>query len=124
MTKDMVEALVKGHKSKGVVFDDVIAGKGQGLIFLLHGNPGLGKTLTAESIADYLEKPLYSISGGEIGTRVREVEERLESIFSLAKRWNAVTLLDEADVLLCRRNSAEIDRNAIVGGKCRNSPNN
>ena len=37
MTKDMVEALVKGHKSKGVIFDDVIAGKGQGLIFLLHG---------------------------------------------------------------------------------------
>lgn len=28
-------------------FDDFIAGKGKGLIFLLHGGPGLGKTLTA-----------------------------------------------------------------------------
>lgn len=28
-------------------FDDFIAGKGKGLIFLLHGEPGLGKTLTA-----------------------------------------------------------------------------
>jgi len=28
-------------------FDDFIAGKGKGLIFLLHGQPGLGKTLTA-----------------------------------------------------------------------------
>lgn len=28
-------------------FDDFISGKGKGLIFLLHGEPGLGKTLTA-----------------------------------------------------------------------------
>lgn len=28
-------------------FDDLISGKGKGLIFLLHGPPGLGKTYTA-----------------------------------------------------------------------------
>jgi hypothetical protein len=28
-------------------FDDVIAGKGRGLVFLLTGHPGLGKSLTA-----------------------------------------------------------------------------
>ena len=28
-------------------FDDFIVGKGRGLIFVLHGAPGLGKTLTA-----------------------------------------------------------------------------
>lgn len=28
--------------------DDIIAGKGNGLIILLHGSPGTGKTLTAE----------------------------------------------------------------------------
>ncbi|KAK3494182.1 uncharacterized protein B0T23DRAFT_103213 [Neurospora hispaniola] len=115
MTKKLVQALVKGHKSNPqVIFDDVIAGKGQGLVFLLHGKPGLGKTLTAESVADYLERPLYSISGGELGTEVSAVEEQLEKIFNWAKRWNAVTLLDEADVLLCKRSSAEMDRNAIV----------
>lgn len=27
--------------------DDIIAGKGSGLIMLLHGGPGTGKTLTA-----------------------------------------------------------------------------
>lgn len=31
----------------GEEFDDIIEGKGRGLIFLLHGPPGLGKTLTA-----------------------------------------------------------------------------
>ncbi|KAK1774208.1 hypothetical protein QBC45DRAFT_425681 [Copromyces sp. CBS 386.78] len=114
VTKNLVQGLVKGHKSQTVTFDDVIEGKGQGLIFLLHGKPGLGKTLTAESVADFLERPLYAISGGELGTQVREVEDRLEKIFDMAKRWNAVTLLDEADVLLCKRSSAEMDRNAIV----------
>lgn len=37
-TKHLVESLVKGHKSKmATAFDDVIPGKGQGLVFLLHG---------------------------------------------------------------------------------------
>ncbi|KAL3962402.1 hypothetical protein ACCO45_003925 [Purpureocillium lilacinum] len=112
-TKKLIEGLVRGHME--VSFDDVIQGKGQGLIFLLHGAPGLGKTLTAESVADLLTKPLYSISGGELGTDVARVDERLSEIFRLGKRWKAVCLLDEADVLLCRRISAEIERNAIVG---------
>ena len=36
-TKNLVQALVKGHKIKSTQFDDVMPGKGQGLIFLLHG---------------------------------------------------------------------------------------
>lgn len=52
-----------------------------------------------------------------MGTDVARVDERLSEIFRLGKRWKAVCLLDEADVLLCRRISAEIERNAIVGGK-------
>ncbi|KAK4445674.1 hypothetical protein QBC34DRAFT_412900 [Podospora aff. communis PSN243] len=116
VTKDLIKALIRGHKVKTAnIFDDVIKGKGQGLIFLLHGQPGLGKTLTAESVADFLERPLYSISGGELTTSVDRLEGRLNSIFNLTKRWNAVSLLDEADVLLCKRNSSEMDRNAIVG---------
>ncbi|KAI8691924.1 AAA domain-containing protein [Fusarium sp. Ph1] len=113
-TKHLVQALVKGHKANSTAFDDVVPGKGQGLVFLLHGNPGLGKTLTAEGVADYLERPLYSISGGELSTEVTKLEKRLDEIFRLTKRWDAVCLLDEADVLLCKRNSAEMDRNAIV----------
>lgn len=35
-TKDLIQALVRGHKSKAS-FDDVVPGKGQGLVFLLHG---------------------------------------------------------------------------------------
>lgn len=48
--KDLIYGLVKGYKSGENVFagfDDIVQGKGKGLIFLLHGKPGLGKTFTA-----------------------------------------------------------------------------
>jgi hypothetical protein len=45
--KDMIRCLVKIHAGKQTGFDDVITGKGKGMIFLLHGVPGVGKTLTA-----------------------------------------------------------------------------
>ena len=47
MYKQTILSLVKVHTGLGVPFDDVIKGKGKGLIFLLHGIPGVGKTLTA-----------------------------------------------------------------------------
>jgi hypothetical protein len=46
-SKNMVQALVTTHNATGLGFDDVIKGKGRGLIFLLYGPPGSGKTLTA-----------------------------------------------------------------------------
>ncbi|KAK3065230.1 hypothetical protein LTS18_005267 [Coniosporium uncinatum] len=36
-------------------FDDVIQGKGRGIIMLLSGTPGVGKTLTAESVAEQMQ---------------------------------------------------------------------
>lgn len=55
--KDMIKALVENHTktndSKTNRKDmDVIEGKGRGLVILLHGPPGVGKTLTAETIAE------------------------------------------------------------------------
>ena len=45
--KEIIHSLVKVHKDERLVFDDVIKGKGKGMVFLLHGTPGTGKTLTA-----------------------------------------------------------------------------
>jgi predicted ATPase with chaperone activity len=46
--KEMIYALVDIHTSQNAKMDDIISGKGNGLILLLHGSPGTGKTLTAE----------------------------------------------------------------------------
>ncbi|KAL6407247.1 AAA family ATPase [Ilyonectria robusta] len=48
--KQLIHALVDVHTSVKKM-DDIIAGKGNGLIILLHGSPGTGKTLTAERFA-------------------------------------------------------------------------
>jgi hypothetical protein len=45
------------------------------------------------------------------------VEEKLTSIFDLGKRWKAIVLLDEADVVMTKRSSSELERNAIVAGE-------
>jgi hypothetical protein len=40
-------SLVKLQEADSLQFDDLIKGKGKGLILLLHGPPGVGKTFTA-----------------------------------------------------------------------------
>jgi SpoVK/Ycf46/Vps4 family AAA+-type ATPase len=50
-TKDLLRALIAVRMSDSKKMDDLIAGKGNGLIMLLHGSPGTGKSLTAERSA-------------------------------------------------------------------------
>lgn len=76
---------------------DLVRGKGKGLIILLHGEPGVGKTSTAECVADHTRRPLFPISCGDIGDSAESVEDRLERAFQLAHKWGCVLLLDEAE---------------------------
>ncbi|KAJ3121120.1 hypothetical protein HK100_012514 [Physocladia obscura] len=94
---------------------DLINGKGGGMIFLLHGTPGVGKTLTGESVAEHLHRPLYSVSAGELGTDVVSLEKKLSEILEVASVWHAVILIDEADIFLEGRSENDIHRNALVG---------
>ncbi|XP_065831306.1 uncharacterized protein [Oscarella lobularis] len=96
-------------------FTDIIGGKGGGCIFLLHGPPGVGKTLTAEAIAELLHRPLYSVTIGELGITTSELEGKLRQILEVASVWNAVILIDEADIFLERRSENDLSRNALVG---------
>jgi SpoVK/Ycf46/Vps4 family AAA+-type ATPase len=82
-------------------------------VMLLEGNPGTGKTLTAEAVADRVKRPLYTLSVGELG-RGEDVEERLENVLHLTEKWNAVLLFDECDVLLEERSSSRLEHNGIV----------
>ena len=99
---------------------DIVPGKGQGIIILLHGKPGLGKTATAEAMAADLSRPLYPITYADLGDGPSEIETNLKKIFRYGKRWNCVLLLDEADVFLMPRNIEDTRRNSIVSIFLRN----
>lgn len=113
--KSIVKALVESHTFHAAEnIDDVIQGKGKGLVAVLHGPPGTGKTLTAEGIAELLRRPLYMVSAGELGTDSRTLEGELNKILDIAHSWGAVLLLDEADIFLEKRTIMDIHRNALV----------
>lgn len=103
--KETVHALVKTHAGGDLASRptdtfstmDLVKGKGKGLIILLHGAPGVGKTSTAECIAELTKRPLFSITCGDIGDNAYHVEDHLEDNFQLAHRWGCVLLLDEAE---------------------------
>ncbi len=97
------------------LFGDLIANKHGGVVVLAWGNPGVGKTLTAEVYAEHTQRPLYVLELGELGTHVGEVEEKLQRVFTRVARWNAVLQFDECEVFLARRGD-DLERSAIVGG--------
>ena len=92
---------------------DIIEGKSAGNVILCKGEPGVGKTLTAEVYSELIERPLYSIHSGALGVTAESIRKNLEAIFKRAKYWNAVLLLDEADVFVLTRGT-NITQNAIV----------
>ncbi|KAJ4320043.1 hypothetical protein N0V94_003608 [Neodidymelliopsis sp. IMI 364377] len=72
---------------------DFVENKGKGLIFLLHGRPGVGKTYTAEPGL---------------------VEQSLRHWLDLGRRWDAIVLLDEADIYMEYRQIHDLARNSLV----------
>ena len=115
--KRLIKAVVQfssGPDGQGGA-SDIIAGKGEGSVFLFYGPPGVGKTLTAEAIAEMLHRPLYQVSMGELGTTPQELEAGLKTVLEMCSRWDALVLLDEADIFVERRSAASgIMRNAMV----------
>ncbi|KAH8196276.1 hypothetical protein TruAng_009557 [Truncatella angustata] len=93
---------------------DFVKNKGQGRIFLLHGSPGVGKTATAESIAELARRPLLALTSGDLSTNSLHVEKNLEYFLQLGERFGAMVLLDEADVYLESRRAKDIARNGLV----------
>jgi len=70
--------------------------------------------LTAKLLAEYLQKALIPVSASELGTTAKAVELRLPRIFKYTLRWNAIFLLDKADILLEQYSFQDIYRNALV----------
>lgn len=87
------------------------------MIMLLSGPPGVGKTLTAESVAENMHAPLYMMSAGDLGLESHNVETSLNNVLEMCTKWNAVLLLDEADVFLEQRSANDLERNKLVSSQ-------
>lgn len=95
---------------------DVVEGKTAGNVILCKGRPGVGKTLTAEVYAETMRRPLFPIDmsvllDGAAGST--SLRGPLELAYERARRWNAVLLIDEADVLVGKRGD-DLNRNRLT----------
>ncbi|TGJ79950.1 hypothetical protein E0Z10_g8819 [Xylaria hypoxylon] len=115
--KLVLQALVTSHSYPENARDQPEQ-KGKGLVVLLHGSPGSGKTLSAESSAELTHRALISASMASLDTeRVSFIFERnLRRLLQYATLWKAIVLLDEADVFLEMREekAGNAERNALV----------
>jgi SpoVK/Ycf46/Vps4 family AAA+-type ATPase len=112
--KDLILGFTESQNIHKDQFDDIIEGKGRGIIMLLSGKPGVGKTLTAEAIAEQMKVPLYMMSAGELGLDPSRVEEKMKDILELCSKWHSILLIDEGDVFLEERSLHELERNKLV----------
>lgn len=91
----------------------------------MDGNRGevlrLTELVRPETMAEYIEKPLFSISLGQLSDE-EKIDEHLEGIFEHSVKLQGVLLLDEADVVLEARSYENLKRNALVSGKIRGPP--
>ncbi|KAJ8070399.1 hypothetical protein OCU04_000774 [Sclerotinia nivalis] len=70
--------------------------------------------MTAESVSEVVEKPLYVTSCSEIGTTPEALEKSLERIFFLGRVWKCVILLEDAEMFLEKRTLGDLQRNALI----------
>lgn len=73
-------------------------------ILCFYGPAGTGKTMTAEAIGNYLQKPIVHSSYAEIESKwVGEGAKNLHAIFKFAEDNDCVLFFDEADSFLSSR---------------------
>ncbi|ORY04111.1 P-loop containing nucleoside triphosphate hydrolase protein [Clohesyomyces aquaticus] len=116
--KALLQALVSSHPFPDNPRDQTKQ-KGKGLVILLHGSPGSGKTLTAECSAEITGRALLSTSLAELNKEncAWYFEYRLVRFLQWATIWKSIVLFDEADVFLETRKDDVADaanRNALV----------
>lgn len=71
---------------------------------------------TSNPLLRYRDDVIQSVSAGELGTTTEKLETALKDILDVASVWNAVVLIDEADIFLEKRGDNDIKRNGEENG--------
>ena len=100
--------IIAAVRNRRLLFEEWGFGKklstGKGLCVLFRGDPGTGKTLSADVLASELKLPLYRASIPRIVSKyVGETERNLERTFREATAARGILLFDEADALFSKR---------------------
>jgi len=122
--KDLEDSLIIPAENKNLIknlinhsngeFKDIVRDKSGGLLVMLTGPPGVGKTLTAEVFAEIQKKALYAVQSSQLGVEPDKIEKQLRLCFERSKRWKAILLIDEADVYVHKR-TTDLKQNSVVG---------
>jgi len=79
---------------------------GRGVIILLCGPPGTGKTMSAIALSGELKKPLYHVEYHKLVSKYfGETEKNIHEAFQKAAENDYILLLDEVDSVLTNRTS-------------------
>jgi AAA+ superfamily predicted ATPase len=79
-----------------------------GLVCLLAGDSGVGKTLAAEAVATRLALPLMRVDLSLVVSKyIGETEKNLSELFAAAEGFAALLFFDEADALFGKRTAVE-----------------
>jgi hypothetical protein len=78
--------------------------KQSGMTLLFTGGPDTGKTLAAESIAEFIQKPLYRINLLARSGAGAEIQTHLREIAMLSRAWDCVVLFRNADCVMREQN--------------------
>lgn len=120
--KELLASVIRRRARSRSVQADFLPGKGEGQVFFLYGPSGTGKTLTAECVAHDTGRPLISLlkhdlleAKNDIYGRIAGEESVLRVWFTLAARWGAILLIDEADILLERRTLGGWQNDLVTG---------
>ncbi len=107
-TKEAIEDALVELRHKRLIFKkwglaDVVR-KNKGVSLLFVGQPGTGKTLTAEAIAHEIGRPLMIVNYAHLENMwVGETEKNIEAVFKNAEEAGAVLFFDESDAVFHRR---------------------
>lgn len=74
------------------------------IVLNFYGHAGTGKSMTAEAIAEYLNKKCLMVNYSELESKyVGETPKNIKKVFLEAMKENAVLIFDEADSFLSKR---------------------
>jgi hypothetical protein len=81
---------------------------GRGIAALFAGNPGTGKTLAANVVAEELSLDLFQVEiSAVVDKYIGETEKNLERVFQAAEALDVVLFFDEADALFGSRSEVK-----------------